>query len=296
MRHLIEFTNFSDNQAQKLIQDIIDEKNTPNLNQYEGTVVMKFDEPSTRTKISFSSAANKLGLYQIDLTKETSAAEKGENIIQEIETLIELGVDALVIRTNSNNKDIYNSFKNLGIVSAGFGKVSHPTQALVDAATIINSKNLDLSKPIIFCGDVRHSRVFNSAKELFPKLGLDVGICCPDDFIPEDFEEFKNIKKFNNIEEAIQEGAALELLRTQKERIEDMQRFNKNNFIEKFQLTNKKLAKSSNDLIVLHPMPMNIGFEINEDVIDNPKLKHLEQLSYGIPSKKVALKYALEKI
>ena len=149
MKSLIDFEDVSSKEARKLINLTIDGQANPIKENITNTVVMKFDEPSTRTKVSFSAAANKLGMYQIDLTKESSSAEKGESLEDEILTLVELGVDIMVLRTTSEDVKTYKTFKNIGIISAGFGKVSHPTQAIVDASTILTNKNHNFSKP--FC-------------------------------------------------------------------------------------------------------------------------------------------------
>ena len=143
MKHLIDFQDIENAEAKKLIKYVIREKQEPRNENLSKTVVMKFDEPSTRTKVSFSTASNNLGLYQIDLTKENTSSVKGESLKDEITTLIDLDVDILVLRTSSDDKKIYDDFNEIGIISAGFGKVSHPTQALVDLSTIISNDGFD---------------------------------------------------------------------------------------------------------------------------------------------------------
>ena len=239
MKSLIDFEDVSSKEARKLINLTIDGQANPIKENITNTVVMKFDEPSTRTKVSFSAAANKLGMYQIDLTKESSSAEKGESLEDEILTLVELGVDIMVLRTTSEDVKTYKTFKNIGIISAGFGKVSHPTQAIVDASTILTNKNHNFSKPFVFIGDLKHSRVFSSAAELFPKLGIEVGICAPEEFLPKNHHNFK---KYENITEAINKSSGIEILRVQKERIDEIDSFNFDNYINNFQL-NKKILK-----------------------------------------------------
>ena len=290
MKHLIDFKDIDNAEARKLINFVIEDKQNPINENLSKTVVMKFDEPSTRTKVSFSTASNKLGLYQIDLTKESTSSKKGESLKDEITTLIDLGVDVLVLRTTSDEKDLYDNFNEIGIISAGFGKVSHPTQAFVDSSTIISNDEFDYKKPFVFCGDLKHSRVFNSAIELFPKLGIEIGICSPEEFLP---ENFNNYILFENIEEAIDKSSGIEILRVQKERIESSEKFNLNNFIKNFQLNKEKIDNASEKLMVLHPMPMNIGIEIDNYAAENFRMQHRKQLSFGISARKIALKYSL---
>jgi len=199
-KHLIDFKNFNNGEAKKLINSVIEDKINPKNEKLGKTVVMKFDEPSTRTKVSFSTASNILGLYQIDLTKESTSSKKGESLKDELTTLLDLGVDLLVIRSSSDEVELYKNFNELGIISAGFGKVSHPTQALVDLSTIISNHDFNFNKPFVFCGDLKHSRVFSSAVEIFPKLGIEIGICAPEEFLPENFMDYT---LYENIDEAI---------------------------------------------------------------------------------------------
>jgi len=290
MKHLIDFQDIENAEAKKLIKYVISEKQEPRNENLSKTVVMKFDEPSTRTKVSFSTASNNLGLYQIDLTKENTSSVKGESLKDEITTLIDLDVDILVLRTSSDDKKIYDDFNEIGIISAGFGKVSHPTQALVDLSTIISNDGFDYEKPFVFCGDLKHSRVFHSAVELFPKLGIEIGICAPKEFLP---KNLNNFILFENIDEAIQKSSGIEILRVQKERIDNSENFNLNNYVENFQLNKAKIDKASDKLMILHPMPMNIGIEIDKYASENFRMFHRKQLSFGIAARKVALKYSL---
>ncbi len=293
MKSLIDFKNIDNKEAKKLIKLTIDGQANPVKEDIPNTVVMKFDEPSTRTKVSFSAAANKLGLYQIDLTRENSSSEKGESLEDEIITLIELGVDIMVLRTTSEDIECYKSFKNIGIISAGFGKVSHPTQSIVDATTILTNKKHDFSKPFVFIGDLKHSRVFNSATELFPKLGIEIGICAPEEFLP---NNHNNFKKFENITEAINKSSAIEILRVQKERIDEINSFNFDNYVNNFQLNKNNIDNADDELKILHPMPMNVGIELDDYAAKNFRMQYIKQLSFGISARAAALKYALELI
>ena len=211
----------------------------------------------------------------------------------EIITLIELGVDIMVLRTTSEDIECYKSFKNIGIISAGFGKVSHPTQSIVDATTILTNKKHDFSKPFVFIGDLKHSRVFNSATELFPKLGIEIGICAPEEFLP---NNHNNFKKFENITEAINKSSAIEILRVQKERIDEINSFNFDNYVNNFQLNKNNIDNADDELKILHPMPMNVGIELDDYAAKNFRMQYIKQLSFGISARAAALKYALELI
>lgn len=292
MKHLLNFKNIEKQELEKLIDTTlkIETNNSEKINSY---ALMKFDEGSTRTRLSFSLAAKKLGIEIVEITDLISAKSKGEDLQHEIETYKALGIEILVIRTKENNFQDYENINDLSIISAGFGNSSHPTQAIIDVATLEKFKKFDRDIPITYVGDLKHSRVFASGRELLGKLGFKVGVYASDELLPDDLS---NLQIYNSWDEVVSETGAVELLRVQKERIEDIQEFNFEQYIKQFQISKKILDNSPDDLIVLHPMPINIGIEISEEASLHNKFKYQEQLRLGIASRIASYKFALELI
>jgi len=292
MKHLLNFKNTEKQELEKLIDTTlkIETNNSEKINSY---ALMKFDEGSTRTRLSFSLAAKKLGIEIVEITDLISAKSKGEDLQHEIETYKALGIEILVIRTKENNFQDYENINDLSVISAGFGNSSHPTQAIIDVATLEKFKKFNRDIPVTYVGDLKHSRVFASGRELLGKLGFKVGVYASDELLPDDLS---NLQIYNSWEEVVSETGAVELLRVQKERIEDIQEFNFEQYIKQFQISKQILDNSPDDLIVLHPMPINIGIEISEEASLHNKFKYQEQLCLGIASRIASYKFALELI
>lgn len=292
MKHLLNFKNIEKQELEKLIDTTlkIETNNSEKINSY---ALMKFDEGSTRTRLSFSLAAKKLGIEIVEITDLISAKSKGEDLQHEIETYKALGIEILVIRTKENNFQDYENINDLSVISAGFGNSSHPTQAIIDVATLEKFKKFNRDIPVTYVGDLKHSRVFASGRELLGKLGFKVGVYASDELLPDDLS---NLQIYNSWDEVVSETGAVELLRVQKERIEDIQEFNFEQYIKQFQISKQILDNSPDDLIVLHPMPINVGIEISEEASLHNKFKYQEQLRLGIASRIASYKFALELI
>lgn len=290
-RHLLDFKNLEKKGIEKLI-DITEKIKPEKLNKISSISLLKFDEPSTRTRLSFSVAAHRLGIKTLESSDLSSAKIKGESLEHEIETYKSLGIDSMVIRTKEENIEEYREFKDISIISAGFGSISHPTQAIVDATTLNKFDKLENEIPVVYIGDVKHSRVFESGKELLSLLGKKVGVYTHESFLPDDLS---NIKVLNSWEEVLDSTDAIEVLRVQKERIKDFKNLNLEDFIDNYQLTDDILNKSDDNLIALHPMPMNLGVEISEQASKHAKFKYKDQLSFGIASRISSYMYVMEK-
>ena len=292
MKHLLNFQNIEKQEIEKLIDTTlkIETNNSEKINSY---ALMKFDEGSTRTRLSFSLAAKKSGIEIVEITDLISAKSKGEDLQHEIETYKALGIEILVIRTKENNFQDYENINDLSVISAGFGNSSHPTQAIIDVATLEKFKKFNRDIPVTYVGDLKHSRVFASGRELLGKLGFKVGVYASDELLPDDLS---NLQIYNSWDEVVSETGAVELLRVQKERIEDIQEFNFEQYIKQFQISKQILDNSPDDLIVLHPMPINVGIEISEEASLHNKFRYQEQLRLGIASRIASYKFALELI
>ena len=291
-KHLLDFQDLSKKEIEKLIEST-QKIDINSIQQTNSLSLLKFDEPSTRTRLAFSVSAHKLGIKTIESNDAISSKIKGEELEHEIETYKSMGISTLVIRTEDENIDDYKECKNISIISAGFGTLSHPTQAILDAATLNKFNKLDSKIPITYIGDVRRSRVFESGRELLSKLGYKVGVFTHKDFLPDDIS---NVEIFNSWDEVFDACSAVELLRVQKERIDNIDDLEIDNYIENFQVNDSILDKSRKEFIEMHPMTINVGIEISEEAAKNEKFKYRDQLAYGISSRITSYMYSMEQI
>ncbi len=292
MRHLLDFQDVNKNHLENLIEKT--RSLEVKLENLGSLALLKFDEPSTRTRLSFAIAADKLGIKTFESSDIVSAKQKGEILKHEIETYVSMGIEVLVLRTKENNIDDYREFNNISVISAGFGNKSHPTQALIDVSTLYSLNKInEKHTPVTYVGDVKHSRVFESGRELLNILGFKVGVFTDKKLLPDN----KNgLEIYESWDEVFESSNAIELLRVQKERLEDNEEINFDEYINNYQLTQEILGKSQSDLAVLHPMPINIGIEISKDAIEDRKIKYNDQLSHAIPSRIAAFKYVRDEI
>ena len=292
MRHFLDFQDINKNHLENLIERTRSLEVKPE--NLDCMALLKFDEPSTRTRLSFAVAAEKLGIKTFESSDVISAKQKGEILKHEVETYVSMGIEILVLRTKENNIDDYREFEDIAVISAGFGNKSHPTQALVDISTLYSLNKINEKRtPVTYVGDVKHSRVFESGRQLLNLLGFKVGVFTDKNLLPDDIND---IEIYESWDEVFENSNAIELLRVQKERLQDNEEINFDEYINSYQLTKDVLNKSQSDMAVLHPMPINIGIEISEDAIEDSKIKYKDQLSHAIPSRIVAFKYVRDEI
>ena len=292
MRHLLDFQDISKNHLENLIERTRSLEVKPE--NLDCMALLKFDEPSTRTRLSFAVAAEKLGIKTFESSDVISAKQKGEILKHEVETYVSMGIEILVLRTRENNIDDYREFEDIAVISAGFGNKSHPTQALVDISTLYSLNKINEKRtPVTYVGDVKHSRVFESGRQLLNLLGFKVGVFTDKNLLPDNKND---LEIYESWDEVFENSNAIELLRVQKERLQDNEEINFDEYINSYQLTKDVLNKSQSDMAVLHPMPINIGIEISEDAIEDSKIKYKDQLSHAIPSRIVAFKYVRDEI
>jgi aspartate carbamoyltransferase catalytic subunit len=292
MRHLLDFQDVNKNHLENLIEKT--RSLEVKLENLGSLALLKFDEPSTRTRLSFAIAADKLGIKTFESSDVVSAKQKGEILKHEIETYVSMGIEVLVLRTKENNIDDYREFNNISVISAGFGNKSHPTQALIDISTLYSLNKINEKRtPVTYVGDVKHSRVFESGRQLLNILGFKVGVFTDKKLLPDNKND---LEIYQSWDEVFENSNAIELLRIQKERLEDNEELSFDEYINSYQLTNEVLSKSQSDLAVLHPMPINIGIEISKEAIEDSKMKYKDQLLHAIPSRVTAFKYVRDEI
>lgn len=292
MENLLNFKNIDKENLEKIIENILS-INLKTLNQIDSITLLQFNESSTRTRLSFNVAAQLLGLKILESQDAISARVKGEILDHEIDTYKSLGVETLVVRTKENNIVDYENFEDFSVISGGFGNSSHPTQALIDISTLIKFDKLSYEIPITYVGDLKHSRVFSSGRELLTKLGYKVGVLTNKDLLPDNLD---NLHIFNSWEEVIKYSGSVELLRIQKERLKNLDGFDFEDFIKNFQLNNEILESAKKDFIVMHPMPINIGIEIDKEALKNNRFIYKEQLKLATKTRVVSYQFAYGEI
>jgi aspartate carbamoyltransferase catalytic subunit len=257
------------------------------------TVALAFFENSTRTRISFATAAARLGADTMNLQAESSSLKKGESLLDTVWTLEALRPDGIVIRHSSSGAPEFVA-QRLGIpvVNAGDGTHEHPTQALLDALTIRDRRGKLEGLRLTILGDILHSRVARSNIHLLSKFGAHITLCGPAMWVPRELESLApNVRRVSHVDEALDGAEVIIVLRVQTERIHEPA-LAAEEYILQFQLTPERLRLARKDAIVLHPGPMIRGLEIDPSVADGPQSCVLEQVTNGLAIR-MALLYHL---
>ena len=243
-----------------------------------------FYENSTRTAMSFATAAHRLGASAIALSVEHSSVKKGETLEDTARTLNAMRPDALVIRHRDNGAPaLVADIMEAPVLNAGDGTNEHPTQALLDAATIRQRLGRIEGLKIAICGDIRHSRVARSNAKLLPRLGAEVRLAGPPELMPGDGPML-------SVDEAIAGADVVMMLRVQRERLEAELGDAPGEYLKRYGLTAGRLATASPDAVVMHPGPMNRGVEIESDIADDPERSLITlQVEMGVATRMACL-------
>jgi len=236
-----------------------------------------FYENSTRTLMSFATAAHRLGASVLTLPVEQSSVKKGETLDDTARTLNAMRPDMLVIRHPDNGApERVAGIMDCPVVNAGDGTNEHPTQALLDAATIRSHFGHVEGLKVAICGDIRHSRVAHSNMKLLPRLGAEVRVAGPDKLLPDNAAALP-------LEEAIAGADVVMMLRVQRERLSEELGDAPGEYLERHGLTAARLAKAAPHAVVMHPGPMNRGVEIDGSIADDPQRSLITlQVEYGV--------------
>ncbi|MES2119010.1 MAG: aspartate carbamoyltransferase catalytic subunit [Pseudomonadota bacterium] len=224
-----------------------------------------FYENSTRTAMSFSTAVARLGGSSISLSTEHSSIKKGETLEDTARTLNAMRPDALVIRHRENGAAAAVALiVEAPVINAGDGTNEHPTQALLDAATIRQRVGRIEGLKVAICGDIRHSRVARSNARLLPRLGAEIRLAGPPQLMPDGIPPL-------SVDEAIAGADVVMMLRIQRERLEQDLDDAPGEYLQSYGLTAERLASAAPNAVVMHPGPMNRGVEIEDQVADDPE-------------------------
>lgn len=257
------------------------------------SVVLAFFEPSTRTRISFGTAASRLGADSMSLQAQSSSLKKGESLLDTVHTLEAMKPDCIVVRHAASGAAQFISERvDIPVINAGDGLHEHPTQGLLDALTIRDRLGSLEGLRFTILGDILHSRVARSNIHLLSKFGAHITLCGPPMWIPPELELLApGVRRSFAIEEALDDADVVMALRVQSERLNEPS-LPRDEYIRLFQLTRARLTRARPGALVLHPGPMNRGLEIEPAVADGPQSCVLEQVTNGI-AVRMALLYLL---
>ena len=268
---------FAENRAGNS-SDLLDGKTLFNL----------FYENSTRTLMSFATAGHRLGASVVTLPVEQSSVKKGETLEDTARTLNAMRPDALVIRHQENGAPAAIAFiMDCPVINAGDGTNEHPTQALLDAATIRHRLGRIEGLKIAICGDIAHSRVARSNAKLLPRLGAEVRLAGPPELMPDGVPP-------PSIDEAISGADVVMMLRVQRERLSQDLGDAPGEYLERYGLTDERLAKAAPNALVMHPGPMNRGVEIEGSIADDAERSLITlQVEMGVAARMACLELLL---
>ena len=257
------------------------------------TVANLFGEPSTRTRASFELAALRLGAHVVNLDNALSSRAKGETLLDTVQTLQAMRVDMFVMRDSESgvHERVARAVGDeAAVVSAGESHLSHPTQGLLDALTLLQCKGDPGAVSVAIVGDIARSRVARSAHRALATLGVpDIRIVAPRAMMPE-AAEFDGCRRFESLAAGIAGVDAVMALRIQHERAGggpvDVPAYHRD-----FGLTAARLAGAKPGAIVMHPGPMNRGVEIDPDVADGPQSVIRRQVANGLAVRMAVLEH-----
>lgn len=253
------------------------------------TVVNLFYEPSTRTRVSFEVAAKRLSADVINISTETSSVKKGETLIDTGKNIEALKADIIVVRHNSSGAaNMLARNVNISVVNAGDGWHEHPTQGLLDIFTLKEKLGKIEGLNVSIVGDIAHSRVARSNIWGLTKLGAKVTVCAPRILIPPAIEEM-GVSVTDNIDKALSNADAVNVLRMQFERDEKAAFPQQLEYFKDFGITKERIEKLKKNIVVMHPGPINRGIEISSEVADGASSVILEQVTNGIAVRMAAL-------
>jgi aspartate carbamoyltransferase catalytic subunit len=258
------------------------------------TIVNLFFEASTRTRTSFEIAGRRLGAEILSITASGSSVSKGESLVDTLNTLAAMRPDAIVMRHAASGASHFLSrYLPVPIVNAGDGTHEHPTQALLDALTILDRRRTLEGLRVAIIGDIAHSRVARSNIFLLSKFGAQVVLCGPASLLPREIGRIApGIELTTDMEQAIIGVDVIMMLRVQLERQHEAS-FPANEYFRFFGLRSEHMERAKPDVIVMHPGPMNRGQEISSEVADSQSSAILNQVGNGIAVRMAVLERVL---
>ena len=260
-------------------------------------IINIFFENSTRTQTSFEIAGKRLGALVTSINVKDSSIKKGETLFDTALTLNAMKPDLIVIRhPYSGAVQLLSEKIDCSVINAGDGKHEHPTQALLDAMTVLRRKSRLSGLTVTICGDIAHSRVARSNIFLFGKLGNSIRLVGPATLVPECFKEF-GVEVFNNMREGLKGADVVMMLRLQKERMDGGYVPSEREYFHFYGLDEEKLSQAKSDAIILHPGPMNRGVEIDSELADDLSRSAIqEQVEMGVSIRMAVIESLIARV
>ena len=296
-KHLLGIQDLSINDVNIILEESskfieLNRSKNKKLDTLKGkTQINLFFEPSTRTQSSFDLAGKRLGADVMSMNITNSAIKKGETLIDTAMTLNAMHPDIIVIRhQDSGACNLLSQKVNCSVLNAGDGRREHPTQALLDALTIINRRKKIEGLRIAICGDILHSRVARSNIYLLNMLGAEVNIVAPSNLMPKDIEKL-GVNIFNDMKKGVKDCDIVMMLRLQNERMTTSFLSSNREYYEYYGLSPDKLNYAKDDALIMHPGPMNRGIEIDTKLADDINKSVIkEQVELGVAVRMACLK------
>jgi len=289
MKHLVDVNNLTTDEITKILNDAQKfKKKFPAKLLDDKLIITLFFEPSTRTRSSFEVAAKRLGASVVHLDPSRSSTKKGETLEDTFLNLSAMGPDGVILRHSDNNTAQILADMNLTpIINAGTGNYAHPTQALLDLFTIREYFNGDFEgKKITIVGDIANSRVASSDIRLFTKMGLDVTLVAPKEFMPK-----TELKNSDILQDALDTSEIIMSLRAQLERHKKPIFDDYNEYAKHYCITSKMI--NGKDIAIMHPGPVMRNIDISDAVLASEKSLVLEQVKNGVFVRMAVLKHLL---
>ena len=241
-----------------------------------------FLEDSTRTRLSFDLAAKRLSADVVNFSADGTSVKKGESLLDTAETLMALGVDLIVLRTSSAGAPVQLAREvEVPVLNAGDGWHQHPTQALLDALTILQHRDTVEGAKVTIVGDVLHSRVARSEVELLRLLGADVTLVAPPTLLPPDVSGW-GVTVTSDIDDVLPTTDVLYVLRVQRERMHRAFFPSTREYARVWGIGTERLRRLPAEALLMHPGPVNRGVELTSEAMSDPRSVITEQVTNGI--------------
>lgn len=283
-RHLLDLERLSDAEIEALLERSCQLAAGKEPTRLQATVANLFYEPSTRTRVSFELAARRLGMTVANIELEQSSTRKGETLEDTVATLGAMGVDAVVLRHPEEHRAerLAATINGPQLVNAGDGIHAHPSQALLDAATV-RARGIDFAGlKLAIIGDIVHSRVAHSTLHLWPRLGVaELRLAGPPGMLP-NLAPTSQISLHDRLADAVRGADLVMMLRVQHERIGRAGWPDRESYFSEWGLKEADLATAASGCLVMHPGPINRGMEIDGRLADGPRSLILDQVRMGV--------------
>jgi aspartate carbamoyltransferase catalytic subunit len=296
MKHFLAIEDLTREELERLLElgeqfVAVNQREIPKLPALRGKVVASlFYEDSTRTRLSFETAAKRLSCDVMTFSVAQSSVKKGESLRDTVQTIAAMGIDAIVIRHPAAGAPArITQWTDASVVNAGDGRHAHPTQAVLDMLTLRRHRGPSLDGlRVAVIGDVRHSRVARSDVRALHLLGAEITLVAPPTLLPESLEGWP-VKVSYDLDDVIPELDVVMLLRMQFERQQQALFPTVREYSARYGLTVARAERLKPDALVMHPGPMNRGVEVAAEVADGPASVVIEQVTNGVAARMAVL-------